>query len=59
MSVWQDKNVLADDLFSKEDFKKPITLKYLDIPGLYTNNEIGNEFFESLSSSPDINIFEN
>lgn len=45
---WQDKNILNNKLFEKNDFAKPIKLLYFDIPELHEFSANGNKFFDIL-----------
>lgn len=56
--AWEDKNNLVDRLFDKELFKKPMNIKYFDIPELHLNTPIGYEFWRQLGSTPESDIFE-
>lgn len=45
-------------LFDPTEFKKPLSILYLDIPELHLNTEIGMEFWEAISDSTDLSLFD-
>jgi hypothetical protein len=56
--AWEDKDKLIEKLFDKASFKKNIAINYLDIPEIHLNTNIGKEFFEAVSQSDDLRLFE-
>ena len=57
-SAWKDKDELVEEVFDPKDFKKPIEILYFDLPEFLLNTKIGMEFFEALSDSDDLSLFE-
>jgi hypothetical protein len=39
--AWENKDTLISKLFDQEKFKRPIQVKYFDLPELHLNTEIG------------------
>jgi len=44
-SLWKNKDELEDEIFDRKSFKKPISLKYLDFPGIHSYNQTSRDFF--------------
>jgi hypothetical protein len=45
-------------MFNPSEFKKPITIKYLDVPELHLNTKIGKDFWNAISESVDLSLFD-
>jgi len=53
-----DKEDLSDQVFDPKDFKKPIEISYFDLPELLTMSKLGHEFWEAMSETDDLNLFD-
>lgn len=55
--AWVNKKDLAEQLFDKDQFKRTISIKYFDMPGLHLNTDVGKEFWNSLAGTEDLKLF--
>lgn len=53
---WENKKTLINNMFETK-FARKISLKYLDVPGLYTFSKQGNQFFEILNDYEETELF--
>ena len=56
-SIWENKAMIRDKLFTANGFVRPLSLSYFDIPSINDRSVKSNEIFEALSETENLAIF--